>query len=106
MQIADEWTLDGISMNLNNKVATKFGSFRWKLRMKTTLSRALRKPIPFIKILRNDYITDCVSILAILIGLILTLKILFFEDEEDEGEIDEEIEAYFQKKYGTKNEKK
>ena len=106
MQIADEWTLDGISMNLNKKVSTKFGSFRWKLRMKTTLSRALRKPIPFIKILRNDYITDCMSILAIVFGLIFTIKILFFEDEEEEGEIDEEIEAYFQKKYGTKNENK
>ena len=37
VKVGDDWTLDGISMNLNNKAAGRFGNFRWKYRLRMSV---------------------------------------------------------------------
>ena len=67
VKVGDDWTLDGISMNLNNKAAGRFGNFRWKNRLRMSVLSGT----PFMKFLRADYLTDWIVLLVMFQSIII-----------------------------------
>ena len=65
-KVDGDWTLDGISMSLNNNVSGWFGKRRWKRRLRQHLISGS----PFMKYLRKDY-NNYIIVLLLLQFLII-----------------------------------